>query len=95
MFTKKTPATLTRLDKAIEDVLIDMGGFTSDQEEYADMLKTLERLYRLKEQDTPPRISPDVALTVGANLLGILMILGYERTQIVTSKALSFVLKLK
>lgn len=95
MFTKKTPATLTRLDKAIEDVLIDMGGFTSETEEYADMLKKLERLYKLKEQDTPQRVSPDTALTVAANLLGIFMILGYERTSIVTSKALSFVLKLK
>lgn len=93
---KQNPATLERLNKAIEDVLIDMGGFTSETEEYADMLKQLERLYKLKEQDTPkPPISPEVLLTVGANLFGILAILHYEKVNVVTSKALSFVLKLK
>lgn len=93
---KPKPATLERLDKAIEDIFIDMGGFTSETEEYADMLKKLERLYKLKEQDTPkPMISPEVALTVAANLFGILAILHYEKVNVVTSKALSFVLKLK
>jgi hypothetical protein len=96
MFKKQTPATLERLDKAIEDIFIDMGGFTSETEEYADMLKKLERLYKLKEQDTPqPFISPEVALTVAANLFGILAILHYEKVNVVTSKALSFVMKLK
>jgi hypothetical protein len=96
MFKKQNSATLERLDKAIEDIFIDMGGFTSETEEYADMLKKLERLYKLKEQDTPkPVISPEVLLTVGANLFGILAILHYEKVNVVTSKALSFVMKLK
>jgi hypothetical protein len=96
MFKKQNSATLERLNKAIEDIFIDMGGFTSETEEYADMLKKLERLYKLKEQDTPtPIISPEVLLTVGANLFGILAILHYEKVNVVTSKALSFVMKLK
>ncbi len=39
------------------------------------------------------KISPDTMLVVGGNLLGILLILGYEKADIITSKAMSFVLK--
>ena len=39
------------------------------------------------------KISPDTLLVVGGNLLGILLILNFEKADIVTSKALGFVLK--
>ena len=39
------------------------------------------------------KISPDTLLIVGGNLLGILLILNFEKADIVTSKALNFVLK--
>lgn len=39
------------------------------------------------------KISPDTLLVVGGNLLGILLILNFEKAEIVTSKALNFVLK--
>lgn len=39
------------------------------------------------------KISPDVLLTVAANLVGIVLILKHEKIDIITSKALNFVLK--
>lgn len=39
------------------------------------------------------KFSPDTLLVVGANLLGIVLILKHEKIDIISSKALSFVLK--
>ena len=47
----------------------------------------------LDENKTKVVFSPDTLLIVGANLIGILLILNYEKLDIVSSKALSFILK--
>ncbi|HRX15969.1 MAG TPA: hypothetical protein P5123_06625 [Spirochaetota bacterium] len=39
------------------------------------------------------KVKPDTIAIVMTNLIGIGMILGYERVNIITSKALGFVLK--
>ena len=39
------------------------------------------------------KISPDTLVIVAANLLGIILILKYEQLDIISSKALSFVIK--
>lgn len=39
------------------------------------------------------KVSPDTLLLVGANILGLILILNYEKMGIVTSKALNFVLR--
>ena len=84
-----------RLDEAIDAVFDDMAGFCSDADEYDSMSAQLERLYRIKETNSPKRVSPDTWATVGANILGIAIIVGHERVNVITSKALSFVLKMR
>lgn len=56
---------------------------------------TLNEKYRVYSEMVKPnwKFTPDTLLVVGGNLLGILMILNFERLDIVRSKALSFVLK--
>ena len=82
------------LDEAIADVLAEMKGFTADQPEFAKMVKQLERLYKIKSSHgRPSRMSLSDALPVIGNLAGILAILSFERTHVITSKALSFVTK--
>lgn len=49
---------------------------------YSEMLKT-----------SSWKITPDTLLVVGGNLVGILLILNFERLDIVRSKAIGFVLK--
>jgi hypothetical protein len=96
MFKKKPPSVEDRrLEEAIEDVYIDMGGFTSESEEYEQMVAMLERLHKLREGKQPKRVPPEVWATIGANLAGIAAILAYEHTHVLASKALSFVMKLK
>lgn len=56
-------------------------------------LKEKEHQQRQEELDNQRRISPTTVLTVAANILAIVMIIGHERTGILKSTALSFVPK--
>ena len=92
MFSKK-PKTETGLEIAIETVLSEMQGYESTSDEYAIMVDQLKKLYKLKALDQPERVKPDTLALVVGNLLGIILIVGHERAHIVTSKAVSFILK--
>lgn len=96
MFTKRLATDPTPLDIAIGAVLQEMSVETSDTKEYAAMADQLVKLMKLKKEVEPSRrVSPDVLATIVANLAGIAMIIGYERANVITSKAIGFVAKLK
>lgn len=82
------------LQKAIDQVLTEMEGVTADSSEFAKMREQLVELYKALPKKEP-RVKLDTLLTVGGNLAGILLILNFEKAHVVTSKALSFVLKTK
>lgn len=94
MFIQRTRQE-TELEKAINSIFEELKTFTSDSKEFAEMTAQLDRLYKLKEHDAPRRVSPDTWLIVGGNLLGILMIVGFEQRNVVTSKALGLLMKLR
>ena len=95
MFTKKSKTELPGLEKAIDELLHEMHSVNGDSEEYAKMVKQLGALYTIRDQNGPKRVSPDTIAIVAGNLAGIALIVGHERAGIVTSKALSFVMKLR
>lgn len=94
MFTRK-PVEKTGLEKAIDDVHRQMETVEADSKEYSEMADNLTKLYKLREHDARPRVSPDTLAIVAGNLLGVIMIVGHERAHIITSKAMTFVTKLK
>jgi hypothetical protein len=55
----------------------------------------LNEKYRVYSEMVKPswKLTPDTLVVVAGNLMGILLILNFERLDIVRSKALSFVLK--
>lgn len=79
------------LDQAIEEAVRMLD---SNAEDYLAKVEGVERLYKLKEQ-SGSQVSPDTLAIVAGNLVGILMILHYEKLNVAASKAMSFVLKLK
>jgi len=98
MFTKSTLTETPGLEKAIEDALAELAGMTSDTPEYSDTLKNIERLValrRIPKQEARKPIDPNTVLTVVANLTGIVAILHYEKANVVASKAVGFIMKLK
>lgn len=71
---------------------MEFGGNT--QEEW-DFYNKQFQTYNAMLEDEHFKVSPDTLLIVGANILGIILILYFEKMDIVTSKALGFIMKAK
>lgn len=95
MFIKKPKAEKSGLELAIDEVLREMQGFTVDSDEYDKMTAQLDRLYKLKAIDCPERVSKDTTAIIIGHLIGIVMILSYERANVMTSKALMLLPKIR
>ena len=85
--------------RVLEGKLVDLSIFSEEDKEkhLEQIIKDQEKLdyigKMLEENQTKVVFSPDTLLIVGANLLGILLILNYEKLDIVSSKAVGFILK--
>jgi hypothetical protein len=95
VFKKKTQIEKSGLDSAIDDVLSEMKGFTADADEYSKMVDQLTKLYSLKACDKPERVSKDTLAVIFGNIVCVVVIVGYERSNIVTSRALNLLIKLR
>jgi hypothetical protein len=85
----------SNLDKPIERVMEHMQRVEPDTEEYDRLMAHLERLTRLKREERLNRVSPDTMALVAGNLLGILIIVAYERNHVMVSKGLGHILRTK
>jgi len=95
MFTK-TQTEPTQLVLAIDGVLNEMATTSSSSKEYAAMADQLVKLMKLKEDISSKKtISSDTLALIAGNLAGIVLILTHEHAHVITSKALSFVMKLR
>lgn len=81
------------LDEEIARCIEQISKLDLSSEKYAVAAENLKKLFEAKSLRTKWTISPDTILAVGANLVGILLILNYERVGIVTTKALTFLPK--
>ena len=90
---KFTSKKKTMLEVEIDLVLEDMRDMYIDSDEYKVAIEHLSKLYDIKSKDDTGRVSPDTMAVVVGNLLGIVLILKHEDLNIITSKALGFVIK--
>ena len=93
MFEKRSDPTQAALDVTITELMTDMKTLDGDSEEYATCLNRLERLMKQKEKFAPKQINPDTWIMVGGNLIGILIIVSYERGHVIATRALSNIIK--
>lgn len=91
----KKDQTKTALEATIDTLHLDMNSLTASSPEYAACVDQLAKLYAIKDPKSKTGVSPDVAVTTAANLVGIGMIIHYERASVIASKALGFVMKLR
>jgi hypothetical protein len=84
------------LEREIDKVISDLSTLKKDSDEYDATLSILERLAtldgKIKKSDKEKLSRDTIALVVG-NLLGIVLILNYEKTDIIRTKALGFVMR--
>ena len=85
----------TPVDILIDSVLDEMNTKGPNSEDYPKLLTNLKGLYEIRAQERRKSISPDTYAIVGGNLIGILMIIAYEQKHVMTSKALSHIIRPK
>lgn len=82
-----------QLDLEITDVTRSLIGVSPSTEEYATISGNLEQLYKIRNLTVEGRIKMDTIAMIGANLMGIVLILKYEELDVISTKAMSFVMK--
>lgn len=93
MFQKH--AANAELQEAINSLLIKMKGTDPSTKEYETLASRLSELTSIQATSAKTGVSKDTLATIAANLFGIWLILHYERVNLVGSKALTFVQKLR
>ena len=99
MFDRKVSSNTEGVSYAIDMLLADMREQDSNSEEYREMTAQLTKLYSLKEidckVDAGRRVDMNTLALVTGNILGIAMIVSHERVNVVTSKAVGLLMKLR
>lgn len=85
----------TRLETSIDKAMDVLDELDVDSEEYAKVLEIVIKLHKMKEEERPSRLSLDTAAIIGANLLGIMMIIRHEHVNVITSRAMGVLVKPK
>lgn len=93
MFSRNREKSL--LEQETERVLRILNGQEIGSQEYVKTMKALTDLHKMREEETPKPVSRDTLAIVGANLLGILMVIRYENVNVIVSRAMSMILRLK
>lgn len=86
----------SQLDDVIANLQSDLVNTASGSKEFTDISGQLADAVKLKEALTPKsKIDWNTVLIVGANILVAVLIINHERTNVITSKAMGFVSKLR
>jgi len=79
--------THNSFDKEVEAVLEELSGLDRDSEEYRKTVENLKVLCEARGVKNPSAPSIDTVLSVAANIIGILLVLNFERSGTIVSKA--------
>lgn len=92
MFTKAKKTT-THYDAVIITAVNELTQHEPTSAEYAAVLDQIVKLNKLKESESPSRVSKDTLALIAANLTGLLVVVNSEHVGVITTKAMSMVLK--
>jgi len=93
LFATKKVKEQSKLDQLIDCMENELLKVQEGTEQYENLLASYERLVKMKSEKRRWKVSPDTVAQIAGSILGIVLILGFERANILTSKALSFVLR--
>lgn len=84
---------ITKIEEEINRLFLELSKIGPASDEYKCIINHIDTLNKLKVNSQKPTVSIDTVAIIAGNLLGIALILGYEKANVVTSKALGFVMK--
>lgn len=82
------------LDEAIRTLLESMDQDDPGSDTYSQKVQNLDTLYKAKAVYGKRHVSADAVLTAAASIVGVVLMLGFEKSNVITTKALSFLPKL-
>lgn len=94
MFGKPSPEAIA-LGAVIVELETEMQREHGDSEDYGTLLTRLERLYKIREKNSPKGLDPNTLILAGTNVLGIVIIVAYEHAHPLVSKALALAGRLR
>ena len=83
----------TRYDDQIDRCLNSMEQHEPNSPEYATMLEHIAKYDELDHGQKRRKLSTDAILSAAVSLVGILIIVGYEHGNVITSKGINFIKK--
>lgn len=95
MDTFLRPKSLTAMDEEIERLVNQLKCMSPVEDDYAKVADNLKVLCEAREKKNDRVISTEMLVGVAANIVGLLVILNFEKTGVITSKAISFLWKSK
>jgi hypothetical protein len=97
VFNRNRPEETHPLDETITNLISEFAGSETSEEEAerAAIIKTFWELRAADKLAARRTLSPDMIAAITANLLGIGMILGFEKANVLTSKSLSLIPKIR
>lgn len=90
MFTRKRPQSQLLLEDELVHALKTLRSHETGSEKYVKTLESIIKIHEMLDKKSSS-VSKETLTSVGANLLGIFMIIKHESVNVITSKALSFV----
>lgn len=93
MFTKK-PRSTAGLEEARTEALKVLGDLDPTDPQYTKTLAAVETLSNLIAQEAPDKLSINAVVPVVGTLASVVMIIGHEKANVLTTKALLFLPKL-
>lgn len=94
-FDRQIPKHQRMVEQDLEHILALLPITQPDSPEYAKLLTSAERLYGMLDKPKSQPVSRETLATIAANLIGILLIIKHEDVNVITSKALGFVIRTK
>lgn len=94
MFNKKQKDP-SQLQDAIARAYSELEKKAVGTTEYNNVLDQIAKLHKMQEAEKPDQVSMETAATIAANLVGILLIIRHEHVNVITSRALDRVTKLR
>jgi hypothetical protein len=91
MFKKQNSEV--ELDNLITKMLVELQSPSTSAQDFATTMDYIERLTNMKKLNSSDKINRDTMAIVVGNLAGIGLIVGFERANVLTSKAINFVMK--
>jgi len=84
---------ITLLERLLDRTLRELSNHPIGSDEYVRTMDAAIKLSKLREEEKPKHVSKDTLLIVGANLLGIILIINHEYAHPVMSRAMGLLLK--